>query len=84
MTNSKKGYLPMTLGMHLSETQSPQMSEDIERMSRVPYASAEGLIMYAIMCSRPDVAYEMGIDLWRYIRLCAISYADANFQHESR
>jgi len=26
-------------------------------MSRVPYASAVGSIMYAIICTRPDLAY---------------------------
>ena len=65
MTNSKKGYLPMTSGMHLSKTQAPKTSEEIERMSRVPYASAVGSIMYAMICTRPDVAYALGIDLWR-------------------
>jgi len=26
-------------------------------MSRVPYASAVGLLMYAIVCTRPDLDY---------------------------
>ena len=30
--------------------------EDIEKMKEVPYASAVGSIMYAMLCTRPDVA----------------------------
>ena len=31
------------------------MAEDIEDMSVIPYASAIGSIMYAMLCTRPDV-----------------------------
>jgi len=61
MTNSKKGNLPMTSGMQLSKSQSPTTPEGIERMSRVPYASAIGSIMYAMICTRPDVAYALSM-----------------------
>ena len=30
-------------------------------MSRVPYASAIGLIMYAMICTRPDVSYALSM-----------------------
>ena len=61
MTNSKRGYLPMVHGVHLSKTQSPKSPEEIERMSRIPYTSAVGSIMYAMMCTRPDVAYALSM-----------------------
>ena len=61
MTNSKKGYLPMVTGMYLSKTQSPKTPEQIERMSRIPYASAVGSIMYVMMCTRPDMAYALSM-----------------------
>jgi len=28
-------------------------------MTRVPYASAMGSLMYAMVCTRPDLAYEV-------------------------
>ena len=30
-------------------------------MSRVPYASAIGSIMYAMLCTRPDVSYALSV-----------------------
>ena len=41
--------------MRLSKTQSPTTAEDREKMSVIPYASAIGSIMYAMLCTRPDV-----------------------------
>jgi len=61
MTNSKKGYLPTISGVNLSKSQSPTTPEEIQRMSRIPYASAVGSIMYAMMCTRPDVAYALSM-----------------------
>src|SRR3954467_5919327 len=53
MEDSKKGFLPMFPNTTLSKTQSPSMSEDIERMSKTPYASAIGSILYDMLCTRP-------------------------------
>ena len=30
-------------------------------MSRVPYASAVGSLMYAMVCTRPDIAHAVGV-----------------------
>jgi hypothetical protein len=35
-------------------------------MSRVPYASAVGSLMYAMVCTRPDIAHVVGV-LSRYM-----------------
>ena len=32
-----------------------------ERMSRIPYASTIGSIMYAMICTRPDVSYALSV-----------------------
>ena len=45
----------MLQGMKLSKTQSPTTIEDRERMKVIPYASAIGSIMYAMLCTRPIV-----------------------------
>ncbi|KAK9939286.1 hypothetical protein M0R45_015986 [Rubus argutus] len=34
---------------------SLQNEEELEHMSRVPYASAVGSLMYAMVCTRPDI-----------------------------
>ena len=61
MENSKKGYLPIGPGISLSKRDSPTTPQERERMSHIPYASAVGSIMYAMTCTRPDVAYSLGV-----------------------
>ena len=55
MDHAKKGFLPVLQGVKLSSAQSPATAEDRETMSAIPYASAIGSIMYAMLCTRPDV-----------------------------
>ena len=55
MDQAKKGFLPVLQGVRLSSAQSPTTAEDIEEMSVIPYASAIDSIMYAMLCTRPDV-----------------------------
>ena len=61
MEDSKKGFLPMTQGTTLSKTQSPATAEEREIMDKVPYALAIGSIMYAMLCTRPDVAHAISL-----------------------
>ncbi|KAJ9567272.1 LOW QUALITY PROTEIN: hypothetical protein OSB04_003238 [Centaurea solstitialis] len=57
MDESKKGFIPMQHGIVLSNVQCPRSSQDQDKMKSIPYASAIGSIMYAMLCTRPDVAY---------------------------
>jgi len=41
----------------LSSKQCPQSPEEEEEMSRIPYASAVGSLMYAMVCTKLDLAY---------------------------
>ena len=52
-----------TLAGHfkLFSKQCSQSSEEEKAMSRVPYASAVGSVMYTIICTRPDLAYTVSI-----------------------
>ncbi|KAI3767088.1 hypothetical protein L2E82_17173 [Cichorium intybus] len=61
MENSKKGELPIQSNAKLSKTQSPSTDEEIAEMSRVPYASAVGSIMYAMTCTHPDVSFALSM-----------------------
>ena len=61
MEQSKKGFLPMSHGKRFSEKQCPSSDEERSRMSKVPYASAVGSIMYAMICTRPDVSYALSV-----------------------
>ncbi|KAK8680761.1 hypothetical protein V6N13_109700 [Hibiscus sabdariffa] len=61
MEASKKGFLPMTHGISLSKEMCPSTSQERERMSQIPYASAIGSIMYAMICTRPDLSYALSM-----------------------
>ena len=61
MQDSKKGMLPFVHGVHLSKEQSPKTPQEVEDMRRFPYASAVGSLMYAMLCTRPDICYDVGI-----------------------
>ena len=47
--------------MKLSQTQSPTTPEDREKMKVIPYALAIGSIMYAMLCTRPDVCLAISL-----------------------
>ena len=78
MDQAKKGFLPVLQGVKLSKTQCPTTAEDRENMKDVPYASAIGSIMYAMLCTRPDVCLAIslagryqsnpGVDRWTAVK----------------
>jgi hypothetical protein len=59
MQDSKKGFLPMSHGITLSKKQCPTDPNEKERMRVIPYASAIGSIMYAMICTRLVVSYAL-------------------------
>ncbi|KAM1450369.1 hypothetical protein ACFX2I_037618 [Malus domestica] len=61
MEQSKNGLLPVRHGIHLSKSMGPKTPEEIRKMSAIPYASAIGSLMYAMICTRPDIAYVVSI-----------------------
>ena len=61
MENSKRGLVPFRHGIHLSKKMCPSTPEEIERMSKIPYASAIGSLMYAMLCTRPDIAHAVSV-----------------------
>eukprot|EP00253_Pinus_taeda_P035241 PITA_35241 len=66
MQDSKPVKVPIPAGVRLSAEQCPKTQEEEEDMSCVPYASAVGSLMYAMVCTRPYIAYAVGV-LSRFI-----------------
>ena len=60
MDKSKTVSSPLATHIRLSIKQRPLTNEEKEDMERVPYASAVGSLMYAMVCTRPDIAYAVG------------------------
>jgi Reverse transcriptase (RNA-dependent DNA polymerase) len=61
MQDSKKGNLPMSHGINLGKKHCPSTNAELETMKKIPYASAIGSIMYAMICTRPDVSYALSV-----------------------
>jgi hypothetical protein len=60
MENSKAVNTPLATHFKLSYKQSPSSEDETFDMKRVPYASAVGSLMYAMVCTRPDIAHAVG------------------------
>jgi ATP-binding cassette subfamily B (MDR/TAP) protein 1 len=61
MGNAKPVSTPLASHFRLSKDQSPQTEEEIEFMDKIPYASAIGSLMYAMVCTRPDIGHAVGV-----------------------
>ncbi|KAK1611506.1 hypothetical protein QYE76_035179 [Lolium multiflorum] len=59
--SDRRGNVPLLIGKVLSKTQGPATADERERMSKIPYASAVGSIMYAMLCTRPDIAHVVSL-----------------------
>ena len=66
MQNSKPGDTPVAKGDKFSLSQCPKTNLEIQEMEKIPYSSAIGSLMYAQVCTRPDIAFIVGM-LGRYL-----------------
>ena len=67
---------PLALHFKLSAKMSLKTIDDREYMSHVSYASAVGSLMYAIVCTRPDLSQAVSI-VSRYIHDCRKGHWEA-------
>ena len=61
MLNSKRELLPFRHGVHLSKGMSLKTPKKMEQMAKVPYASAIGSLMYAMLCTWPNIVYVISV-----------------------
>jgi hypothetical protein len=61
MQNAKPVSTPLASHFKLTKEMCPKTQEEIEYMSRVPYSSAVGSLMYAMVCTRLDIAHAVGV-----------------------
>ncbi|GJZ55152.1 retrotransposon protein, putative, ty1-copia subclass [Tanacetum coccineum] len=66
MENPKRGSIPMQEKLRLSKSQGASTPAELKHMQNVPYASVVGSIMYAVRCTRPDVAFTQNITTSRF------------------
>ena len=61
MTDAKPSSVPLQSQEKLSKAHYPKDKEETEKMQAIPYASACGSLMYAMISTRLDIAYEVGV-----------------------
>ena len=61
MTETKVVSIPLDKHFKLSTTQIPSTNEEKNEMLSIPYSSAVGSLMYAMICTRPDIPHVVGI-----------------------
>nr|KYP56102.1 Retrovirus-related Pol polyprotein from transposon TNT 1-94 [Cajanus cajan] len=66
MKDSKPGDTPIAKGDKFSLKQCHNNDLERHKMQKIPYASAVGSLMYAQVCTRPDIAFIVGV-LGRYL-----------------
>jgi len=57
MIETKVVSTPLSKHFKLSTTQSPSTNKEKNEMSSIPYSSAVGSFIYAMICTRPDIAH---------------------------
>ena len=65
MQNCSASPIPIQKGDKFSLMQCPQNDLERKQMEAIPYASVVGSLMYAQICTRPDISFAMGM-LGRY------------------
>eukprot|EP00253_Pinus_taeda_P015417 PITA_15417 len=65
MKNCSPSVAPIVKGDRFNLNQCPKNDFEREQMKNIPYASAVGSLMFAQVCTRPDIAFVVGM-LGRY------------------
>jgi hypothetical protein len=65
MHNCSSSVAPIVKGDKFSKFQCPKNEIERAHMKQIPYASVVGSLMYAQVCTRPDIAFAVGM-LGRY------------------
>ncbi|KAL0318291.1 UNVERIFIED_CONTAM: Retrovirus-related Pol polyprotein from transposon TNT 1-94 [Sesamum angustifolium] len=80
MSKAKSVSTPLPNHVKLSSEQCPKTDREIEDMAKVPYASAVGYLMYAMLCTYPDLAHA------KYANTClnqndplVVGYVDSDY-----
>ena len=61
MENAKAVSTPLPGHLKLTKEMCLKTQEEEDKMSKVPYASTVGSLMYAMVCTRLDIAHVVGV-----------------------
>ena len=61
MKDEKPVTTPLAKQFKLTKKLSPKLDKEKEYITKVPYASMVGSLMYSMVCTRPNIALAMGV-----------------------
>lgn len=61
MTDAKPGLSLLANHFKISSYLCPKLDDDKAQMAKIPYGSLVGSIMYAMICSRPDIVHVVSV-----------------------
>ncbi|KAM1393995.1 hypothetical protein ACFX2F_030092 [Malus domestica] len=61
MSSCNNGEVPVNKGDRFSKAQCPKTPMELDKMKNKPYASLVGSLMYTTICTRPDIAFIVGM-----------------------
>jgi len=61
MQNAKPVSIPLANHFKLSKKVCLKTREEMTDMSKVPYASTVGSLLYEMVCTRPDITHAVGV-----------------------
>ena len=61
MEDAKPVSTPLAIHFKLTKEMRHKTQEEIDYMCKVSYSSAVGSLMYAMVCTRPDIAHVVGV-----------------------
>lgn len=59
--NTKSVSTPLAPNFQLSSKLSPSTNDEKKKMECIPYANAIGALMYAMVCTRPDISHAVSM-----------------------
>ena len=61
MENAKSINKPLPCHLKLTKEMCPKTQEEEDKMSKVPYASVLGKLVYVMVCTRLDISHVVGV-----------------------
>ena len=61
MEDAKEVSTPLASHFRLTKEMCPKVQEEVDKMSNIPYSSVVGSLMYAMVCTWPDISHAVGV-----------------------
>jgi ATP-binding cassette subfamily B (MDR/TAP) protein 1 len=69
----------MKVGLKLTKEQAPRTFQELNKMKKIHYQSVVGNLMYCMVCTRPDIAFVVGV-VFQFLSNLIIAHWKANLK----